>query len=84
MYNQGAIVCSFYKIMNELFKVAFTLIFVSGVLAAVFGILFVLYSIFFDTSFFTGQEHNGFFIIQYIFICITCIVLGLKSSLEGV
>jgi hypothetical protein len=70
--------------MNELFKMTFTLIFVSGVLAAVFGILFVLYAMVFDSSFFTGQEHNGFFIVQYICICIMCIVLGLKSSLEGV
>lgn len=74
--------CQFYKIMNELFKATFVLIFIGGVLGFIVGFLYVVYAMIFDDSFFTNSAYGGFFIVIYILICIISIVTGIKAASE--
>ena len=64
--------CNFYKKMNGFFKEIFVLIFLVGVFGAVFGILYSLY----DNR---TNPGDSTFIIQYIFMCLVSILVGIVS-----
>lgn len=68
--------CNFYKKMNGFFKEIFVLIFLVGVFGAVFGILYSLYELIFNN---TTNPSDSTFIIQYIFMCLVSILVGIVS-----
>jgi len=62
--------------MNGFFKEIFVLIFLVGVFGAVFGILYSLYELIFNNR---TNPSDSTFIIQYIFMCLVSILVGIVS-----
>jgi len=62
--------------MNGFFKEIFVLIFLVGVFGAVFGILYSLYELIFNNR---TNHGDSTFIIQYIFMCLVSILVGIVS-----